>query len=84
MMVNKYFNLPFSPPPTRGSRKERIQGKSTCLRIVLCSNFHLYFLEISSSVHRSATAPQSTPKHFMDKPAVLFYRVGLANLNQYQ
>ena len=83
-MVNKYFNLPFSPQPTRGSRKERIQGKSTCLRIVLWSNFHLYFLEISSSVHKSTTVPQSTPKHFMDKPAVLFYRVGLANLNQYQ
>ena len=84
MMVLKCFNLPSSPPPTRGSGKERIQGKWTCLGIVLWSNFHLYFLEISSSVHRSATAPQSTPKHLMDKPADLFYRVGLANLNQYQ
>jgi hypothetical protein len=26
MMVLKHFNLPFSPPPTRGSGKERIQG----------------------------------------------------------
>lgn len=83
-LINKYLKHPIRPPPSSGSRKERIQGKCTCLGIVLWSNFHLYFLEISSSVHRSATAPQSTPKHFMDKPAVLFYRVGLANLNQYQ
>jgi hypothetical protein len=27
MMVLKYFNLPLSPPPTRGSGKERIQWK---------------------------------------------------------
>ena len=31
MMALKCFNLPFSPPPTRGSEKERIQGKWTCL-----------------------------------------------------
>jgi hypothetical protein len=31
MMVLKCFNLPSSPPPTRGSRKERILGKWTCL-----------------------------------------------------
>jgi hypothetical protein len=26
MMVHKYFNLPFSPPPTRGSGEGRIWG----------------------------------------------------------
>ena len=26
MMVLKHFNLPFSPPPTRGSGKERVLG----------------------------------------------------------
>jgi len=31
MLVLKYFNLPCSPPPTRGSGKERIRGKWTCL-----------------------------------------------------
>jgi hypothetical protein len=31
MMVLKRFNLPFNPPPTRASGKERIWGKWTCL-----------------------------------------------------
>jgi hypothetical protein len=31
IMVLKHFNLPSSPPPTKGSRKERIWGKWTCL-----------------------------------------------------
>jgi hypothetical protein len=31
MMVFKHFNLPWSPPTTKGSGKERIQGKWTCL-----------------------------------------------------
>ena len=31
MVVLKLFSLPFNPPPTRGSGKERIQGKWTCL-----------------------------------------------------
>jgi hypothetical protein len=31
MMVLKYFNLQFSPLPTRGSGKERIREKWTCL-----------------------------------------------------
>jgi hypothetical protein len=35
MMVFKHFNLPFSPPPTRGSGKERIQGNWICLEMVL-------------------------------------------------
>jgi hypothetical protein len=30
-MVLKCLNLPFLPSPTRGSGKERIQGKWTCL-----------------------------------------------------
>jgi len=30
MVVLKSCNLPFSPPPTRGSGKERMQGKWTC------------------------------------------------------
>jgi hypothetical protein len=31
MMVLKCFNLPCNPPPTKGSGKERIQGKWTGL-----------------------------------------------------
>jgi hypothetical protein len=31
MMVLKCFSLPSSPPPSRGSGKERIQEKWTCL-----------------------------------------------------
>lgn len=37
MMTLKSFNLPASPPPTRGSRKEKIQGKWTCLVMQLPS-----------------------------------------------
>jgi hypothetical protein len=33
MMVLKYFNLPFSPPPNRGNGKEKIQGKWASLKI---------------------------------------------------
>jgi hypothetical protein len=85
MIVLKHFNLPCSPPPTRGSGQERIWvcvGKWTCLEKVLWSNCHLCLLELSSSVHRSAAAARSTRKHFMDTPAVQFGRVRIANRNQ--
>ena len=72
MMVLKCFNLPSSPPLTRGSRKERIPGKGTCVERVLWSNSHLCCLEISSSIHRSAAAAQSTSKQFTDTPAIQF------------
>lgn len=48
MMVLKCFNIPFIPPPTRGSRKDRILGKWTCLEMVLWSNCHLCCLETGS------------------------------------
>jgi hypothetical protein len=35
MMVLKGFNLPSSPPPTRGNGKERLWGKWTCLETIL-------------------------------------------------
>jgi hypothetical protein len=60
----KCFNLPSSPPPTRGSGKERIWGKWTCLEMVLWSKSHLCCQEISSPIHRSASAAQSTRKSF--------------------
>lgn len=84
MTVLKRFNLPSSPPPTRGSGKERIQGKRTCLEIVLWSRSHLCGQEISSLICRSATAAQSICKHFMDTLAVQFGRVWIANTNQQQ
>jgi len=37
MMVLKHFNLPCSPPPTRGSIEERIWRKWTCLERLLWS-----------------------------------------------
>jgi len=84
MMAFKQFKLSCSPLPTRGSRKERIQGKWTCLEMVLWSNSYMCCLEIGSSVHRSAAAASSTCKHFMDSPAVQFSRVGIGNRNQQQ
>lgn len=55
-MVLKCFNLPSSPPPTRGSGKERIQVKWTCLEMVLWRKSCLHCQEISSSVHWPAAA----------------------------
>jgi hypothetical protein len=58
-MVHKCFNLPCSPSPTKGSRKERIQEKWTCLDrffgatpAVLSRNQQFYSqVSSSSSVH---------------------------------
>jgi hypothetical protein len=47
------------------------------LEIVLWSKFHLYYQEISSSVHRSQQQQQLN-KHFMDLPAVKLSSVGIA------
>ena len=53
MVVLKHFNLPCSPPPTRGSRKERMgEGEVDQFRKVLWSNSCLCCPEIGSSVHR--------------------------------
>jgi hypothetical protein len=82
MLVLKCFNLLSSLPPTRGSEIERIQGKWTCLEMVLWSNSCLCCQEIRSSVPRLAAAAQSTCKHVTDAPAVQFGRVRIANTNQ--
>jgi hypothetical protein len=68
--VFKCFNLFFSPSSFRGSGKERICGKWTCLERVLWSKSYLCCLEIGSLVHRLAVAAPSTSEHFMDAPAV--------------
>jgi hypothetical protein len=57
--VLKCFNLPSSPPPTRGSGKERLIGQRgmwACLDIVLSGDFNLHCQDISS--HESATVAQ--------------------------
>lgn len=60
VMVLKHVNLPFSPLPTRGSRKERVPGTQTCSRKVPWTNSCVCWLKISSSVHRSSEAARST------------------------
>jgi hypothetical protein len=67
MMVLKCFNLPPSPPSTRGSGKERIWGKWSCLEMVLGANPICVFRK---SFHRSEAAGQPPHKHFTDTPAV--------------
>jgi hypothetical protein len=59
-------------------------GEVALFRKVLWSDFHLCYLEISSSVHKLAAAAQSTRKHFMGTPAVQSSRAGIANMNQQQ
>lgn len=79
IMILKCFNLHCSLPSIRGSGKERIQGKWTCLEGVLWSNsLRLCCLEIN----RSTAAAQSTCKHFTDTPVVQFNSIGIANTNQ--
>jgi hypothetical protein len=56
MMVLKCFNIPCSPPPTRGSGEERLWEKWDLFTKVLWSNSCLCCLEIGSSVHKSAAA----------------------------
>jgi hypothetical protein len=51
IMVLKFFNLPFSPPPIRGSGKERSGEKCICLDVSL-EQLQLCCLEIGSSVHK--------------------------------
>jgi hypothetical protein len=82
MTVLKCFNPPSSQPPTRGSRKERLQGKQTCLEMVLRSKSQLPCQEICSPVQRSRKTAQPTCKHFMDITAVQFSRAGIADTNQ--
>jgi hypothetical protein len=59
MMVLK--RVPFSPPPTRGSGKERLQGKRTCLEMeqllsVLSGNWHFSSQGSSSSSSSSSSS----------------------------
>jgi hypothetical protein len=52
MRVLKCFNLPSSPPPTRGSGKERLIGQRgmwPCSEVVLRCDFNLHCQDISSS-----------------------------------
>ena len=83
-MVLKHSNLPPSPPPTSGSRKERLleyrgmdlfrNGSLEQIPSALSGNQQF-------SSQESAGATQSTCKHFMDMPAVHFDRVGIVNMN---
>ena len=76
MMVLKCLILPCSPPPNRGSGKERIRGKWTCLEMVPWSNSPLCCLEINSSIHSLAGSESS----IHSQSAVQFGRVGLATV----
>ena len=60
MMVLKYINLPSSPPPTRGSRKEKIWVKWTCLEMVLWSRLHLRCQQFSSQVSSCSSIHSQT------------------------
>jgi hypothetical protein len=80
-MFLKHYNLPCNPPPTRGSRKERIGGKEDLFTKGIATT-SICCLEIQNSVHRLAAAAPSTHRYFMDIPVVQFRRVELADTNQ--
>lgn len=78
-MVLKCFNLPFSPPPTRGSGKGRIR-EVDLFRKVLWNNSRLCCLEIGSSVYRLAVPSiRKPPGMHQQFPSS---RVGVASTNQ--
>jgi hypothetical protein len=80
-MVLTCFNLPCSPPPTRGSRKERIQGRWTCLERFFGATLTCVVRKSGSSFCRLGGSCSSIySKHFMDSPAVQTGRVGLATV----
>jgi hypothetical protein len=85
--VLKCFNLPSSPPPTRGSGKERLLGHRgsgpvySLEQILSALSGKKQFCWQESA---AAAAAQSTGKHFMNIPAVHFSSVGRANTNQKQ
>jgi hypothetical protein len=81
MMIHKQFNLPPSLPPTRGSGKDRIQGKWTCLeRFFGATPICVVWESAVQVTAQQAMAAGSTRKHLMDTPAVQFGRAGLARV----
>ena len=80
-MVLKCFNLPCSPPPTRGSGKERIQGRCTCLETVFgATPTYVVWKSGSSFCRLGGSCSLIYHKHFMDTKAVQTGRVGLATV----
>jgi hypothetical protein len=74
-VLPKHFNFPSSPPPTRGSRKERLQSKWNGS----LGKSYLHCQEISSKGHSAAWF---TRKLFNDISGVQFGRVHVTNKNQ--
>jgi hypothetical protein len=80
-MVFKCLNLPCSPPPTRCSRKEQIQGKWACSeRFFGETPICVVWTSVAQFTGYQEAAARSTCKHFIDTPAVRFSRVGLATV----
>jgi hypothetical protein len=79
MMVLKLFNLPHNQSPTRGSGKERIQGRWICLeRIFGATPICVVWKSTVQFTGQQVVAASSTHKHLMDTPIVQFGRVQLA------
>ena len=79
MMVLRYFDLPYSPSPTRGGGEERMQGKWTCLeRFFGITPICVVWKSEVQFTGQQAAAARSIRKHLTDAPAVQFGRVGLA------
>ena len=83
MMVLKCFKLSFSLLPTRGSGKERIQGKWTCLErffgaAPVCV---VWKSAIQFTRHHWELDPLANSSR-IDTPAAQFSRVRRANRNQ--
>jgi hypothetical protein len=75
-MVLKCFNLPWSPPPSRGSGKGRLWGKWTYLeRFFGATHICVVYKSAVQFTSLQAAATPSTRKHFTDTSAVQFDRV---------
>ena len=81
-MVLKRFNLPSSPPLTRGSGKERIWGKWICLERFFGATPVWVVWKSAVQFMGQQWQLDLLAIMFMDTPAIQFGRVRTANTNQ--
>jgi hypothetical protein len=81
MIVLKCFNLSCNPPPTRNSRKERIQGKWTCLERSFGATpvWVVWKSAVQFTGQQRQFDPLANTSH-TDTPAVQFGIVGLTTV----
>jgi hypothetical protein len=84
LLIIKCFNLPCSPPPIRGSGKERLlgyRGSRPVWKVFFGAN-PIYV--VRKSAVQFTGIINSSLIHFTNIPAAQFSSVGIANTSQHQ